>query len=253
MRTITAYFRYDWRRNAARHLALTALAIGSFWVPFIFGLGDGHNHRDEPLFRSVVFSFVGCEIAALLLFVGTALKIGRDGSPRELRHFTHTLPLRRGEWAAGKLLSALVWVGLVPVFGLAVGMGMIRVAATASLWAMPVVVAELALSFLPLSLAFVMWMLLCAALLPNRWVPIGLLPFVVGEVVARGVTSVPGLVSRSAPMWSISKVDAGLLAVLVLALAAILVSYHQRPRLRSVVLAALVALGSIDGARALLW
>ena len=168
MRTIPAYFRYDWRGNAVRHLALLALAIGSFWVPFAFGLGDELNHDGEPLFQVAAAGFGGCYLAALLLLVGTTLGIGRDGSPLEPRYFTHTLPLRRGAWAMGKLLCALVWVGLVPVLGLAVSIGMIQMSCGAPLWAVSVSIVKLALSLLPVSAAFTMWMLLCAALLPNR-------------------------------------------------------------------------------------
>jgi hypothetical protein len=139
------------------------------------------------------------------------------------------------------------------MIGVAISIGMVRVAATASLWAMPVVIAEFAVSLLPLSLAFTMWMLLCGALLPRSWALIGCVPFFVGEVLVRELVNIPGAGVHCAPMWPTSGVDAPLLLVLVLAHAAIFVCYHMNRRSGWAALAAMVVLLGVDEARALLW
>jgi hypothetical protein len=208
MKTIAAYFRYDWQRNGVRHLALLALALTWIWIPFVLLGKEGRvGHLPNPKFIAMGFLLTGCQLAGLLLFVSTTLEIGRDGSPRAPRHFTHTLPLRRGMWAAGKLTSALVWLGVAPMIGVAISIGMVRVAADRVVWAMPVVIAEFALSCC-VSLAFTMGVLCGRAARAGRS---SLLAVLCGESMVRENGDYSRCGCSLCSMWPTSGVDAAVL------------------------------------------
>ena len=245
METMKAFWRYDWQRNWGRHVALAILALAWPWAmeAAVVGMRDGAAW-------AVVILPVGMAgfLAGPLLWVSDVIELGRAGSPREPRHFVHTLPVDRGEWAVAKLLGALVYVGLVPAL-LLVAM----VFAAKLTFGTPFGLKIDVFSFLCTSAVGIVWTMLWAALLPHRWVLLGIPVFVLGEGLARGATSLDGLATSVARTLLAHSLDMGLLVLLALLLAAVFVRYHQRRSRGWALLAAFVALGGIDGVRALVW
>lgn len=249
MRTMTAFWRYDWQRNAPRHLALAAMVAAWPWAMALGHSGMGDGHLWAPVFLTVGLALA---VALPLLFVGNTIAEGRAASPREFRHFVHALPVDRKEWALAKLASAGFWLGIVPtllLLGTGLVLHLLQIAHPAGGLAKAVSI----LQCLGTLSAFAVWTMLWAAAFPHRWVLLGIPLFVLGEGLARGITSAEDLAASIPRTLLASGLDMGLLVVLAGLLAVVFVLYHERRRRGWALAAAFLALGGIDGVRALVW
>ncbi len=245
METMKAFWRYDWQRNWGRHAALIALVVTWPWAMEAAQAAMDHGVSWAAAILAVAIpSF----LAIPLLLVGEAIELGRVGSPREARNFVHTLPVDRGEWALAKLSAALTYTVLMPVLIL----GCMAFAAKLA-FGTPFGLNPALFDLLCVLLAGTVWTMLWAALLPHRWVLIGIPVFLLGEGLARGLTSFGSLETGVVKTLLARSLDMGLLVLLALSLALVFVRYHQRRSQGRALLAAFLALGGIDGVRALVW
>ncbi len=245
METMKAFWRYDWQRNWGRHVALATLVV--MWPWAMAGAQAGMERG--VMWSAAVFVIAMASFLAIpLLLVSDVIELGRAGSPREAHHFVHTLPVARGEWALAKLAGALVYVGVVPVL---LFVAMVFTANHA--FGAPFEIKAGFLDSLCVLLAGGVWTMLWAAVLPHRWVLIGIPVFVLGEGLARGATSLDGLATSVAGTLLARSLDMGLLVLLAALLGAVFVRYHQRRSRVWGLVAAFVVLGGVDGVRALTW
>ena len=246
MKTMTAFWRYDWQRNASRHLALAALAAAWPWAMTFGRAGVDDGRWWTPVLLTVG---VALGVAIPLLFMGNIIEEGRVASPREFRHFVHVLPVDRKEWALAKLASAGLWVGIVPtllLFGTGLALHLLQGGHPTGGLAKVVGVLQL----LATLSAFTVWTMLWAALFPHRWVLLGIPLFVLGEGLARGITSAEALVSSIPRTLLASGLDMGLLVVLAGLLAVVFVLYHQRRSRGWALATGFFVLVGVDGLRA---
>lgn len=242
METMKAFWRYDWQRNWGRHVALAGLALTWPWAMEAaqVGMRDGASW-------AVVILPVGMAgfLGAPLLWVSNAIELGRSGSPRAARHFVHTLPVERGEWAVAKLLGGLGYLALIP------GLLLVTMAFAAKLaFGTSFGVHAGFCDALCLLMAGGVWTMLWAALLPHRWVLIGIPLFALAESLARRVLGFDGMRTGLVKTLLGGSLDMGLLVVLALLLAVVFVRYHQRRSRGWTLLAACMVLGGVDAARA---
>lgn len=245
METMKAFWRYDWQRNWGRHVALAILALA--W-PWAMEAAQAGMERGASWAAAILAIAIPSFLAIPLLLVSDAIELGRAGSPREVHHFAHTLPVDRGEWALAKLVGALIYTVLMPALLLS-----IMAFAAKLTFGTPFGLKPALLNVLCVLIAGTVWMMLWAAVLPHRWVLIGIPVFVLGEGLARGATSLDGLATSVARTLLASSLDMGLQVLLAVLLAAVFVRYHQRRSRGWALLAAFLALGGIDGGRALVW
>ncbi len=253
METMKAFWRYDWRRNAPRHLALTVMMAVWPWAVAVGRSGMESGRLWAPVLIAVGGALV---VAIPLLFVGNVVEVGRAASPRENRHFAHVLPIDRKVWALAKLAGAGIWALALPVALLAANGIAFHLLQMGNLGHS--IVGDFAkaaefLHFLSMLSAFTVWTMLGAALLPHRWVLVGVPVFVLGEALVRGITSMADL--QTSVQWTLLArgFDMGLLLVLAGLLAVVFVLYHERRRRGWALAAMLLAFASVDGVRALVW
>lgn len=242
METMKAFWLYDWRRNWGRHVALAALV--AIW-PWAMAVSQAGMERGLTWAAGVLVISLASSMVIPLLLASDAIELGRAGSPRETHHFVHTLPVDRGQWALAKLVGSLLYVGVVPA--------LLFVAMAFGVKLLLGIPFELTPGFPCVLAAGVVWVMLWAALLPHRWVMVGIPVFVLGECLARGVTSLERLQSGVPKSASASVSDMGLLVLLAALLGAVFVRYHQRRARIWALVAAFAALGGIDAVRALVW
>lgn len=243
MKTLNAVWSFDCRRYVTRSIVLVAAVIA-----FDSGglLGVGAAHVTVFMFLKMAL-MMGGFLVAPLLFMGSAIEVGRSGSPREFRLFIHTLPVDRSEVAVAKLLYAFVWVEALPVFVASSG-----IVITNLIRGIPVRLDYAgAIPAMLVLTAAMFWVMLISALFPHRAVLVGVPVFVLGEALARNVTGIQSL-AINAPHSILARwTDGGLLGIQIFLICTIFVLYYTYRSRRWTLLAGLLALGGTDGLRAL--
>lgn len=243
MKTMTAFWRYDWTLNWPRHIALVAVAVVLPWIMEGSNAATSAGLLWAPYLGVVSGTLM--IVALPLLFLGNLTEVGRAASPQEFRHFVHTLPVDRGEWAMAKLASAFVAVGLVPLVLLTA-----MVYAAKLVFGTPFGLKPGFFEFSCILLVGTVWTMFWAAVLPHRWVTLGIPVFILGEGLARGMASFEGVAAGFARTLLVRSVDMGLQALLAVLLAAVFVLYHQRRSRGWALAAAFLVLVGVDGLRA---
>lgn len=243
MKTMNAFWRYDWTRNRGWYVTIWALVVLGVLAVWAAKMGRGTMWA-----APAVVVLPASVVAVPLLLVRGVIELGRIGSPRQVRHFVHTMPVDRSEWALAKLLGAVAYLLGLPLLLLVAGGFLMKFT-----MGVPFGLKPAFFVFLCALLAGTIWTMLWSALLPHRWVLLGIPVFVVGECLARGVTSLESQQTGVAKTLLASSLDMGLLVLLAVLLGGVFVRYHQRRSRVWALIAAFIVLGGVDGVRALVW
>lgn len=264
MKTFITVLNHDrhWYARRSMVLSVTVGLIALIGVLILANVPGLPLKNVSPLLALSALVQDALMIAAPFVFILYAVDLGRSATPYRPRIFIHTLPVDRRELALAKLLHGFVWIFFIPLLLCIIGV-LLAFALLRSEWPVQAPLTSMLqrLGFwigLPLwVLVCLVWTMLLAALLPGRWLVMGVPLLIVGEAVARNITTTHSLVAyvmalRDHPRSTLSVgLDLGLVALMALLLSAIFVRYHmQRNRTRSLTGAFLVLAG-IDALRAL--